>query len=569
MPGYSSDQFYNFQRYEKNSSPRRDGDDNANFSYPSPIANPLNVDLKTRKDGARFVQRGFIRGIYPTTLGKVDNTTASTVKQRRLFFQFNPTTLDRSVSMSTTVLNPLLQDPSNLLQPIPGTSDFSFDMLFNREAEVASGTYVDDLFFRRKSSAIIDDLKQYGENTQKSDVSNIGVLADLYVLDSIIGQSITPDMIGFLKSYWKNASDLTQTSYNASSSSASFSFNPDAFGKVAEGNLGNSAFLSPLPIRIVFSSLFMIEGFVTSSSVQFIKFNSAYVPTICKVTLNVRALYIGFAREKAYLSDALETAVASIVEEQKTDAVTVNTLDIELKDGPGYIFKSPEMRISQRDETTGVYSLGRSIETSAGAFFDWYNNTGYDKPEFDIARDKFYFEGNLRTWTSPSFASKFKNEEFKWDFSANLRMYEILSEDNGTFKKGESLLLCDIPITYKNASGLKDNTSTAIAEKAAQKTTEATAQVDRWYAIGPKLRPKVLSKTSTIQMDVEVTATLTLTLKQMGEQTLKYTDMKTLKIGPEDADTKAQWVDTSNGQKQFHLGRGGGSYNKRVTTSGL
>lgn len=573
MAGYSSDQFYKFGSYENNNNPQRKQDDNANFIYPSSISNPLNIDLATRKDGGRFVQRGFIRGIFPTTLGKVKSETANTVKKRRLFFQFNPTTLDRSVSMSTTVLNPLLQDPSNLLQPVPGMSDFSFDMLFNREAEVAAGVHVNDLFFQRKSSDITEDLQRYGYNTKKSDVSNIGVLADLYILDSIIGQSITPDMVDFLKDYWKNASDLSKTSYDATrGGGASFSFNPKAFEDIAisDANLGNSAFLSPLPIRIVFSSMFMVEGFVTSSSVQFIKFNSSYVPTICKVTLNVRALYIGFAKEKAYLSDSLETAVASIVEEQRDDAVNANTLDIELKDGPGYIFKTPNMTISQRNESTDVYNIERRLTFNyGGAFFDWYNNTGNGLPDFDVSRDKIAFEGVLQTWTSPSFADKFKKEEFKWDFSANLRMYEILAEDADQYKKGEELLLCDIPITYKTASGSKDLTSVEVAENAVKKTTQQTAQTNRWFANGPKTRRLMLKKTSTIRMEIKVNATLKFTSKQYGEVERTYEDMKYMTVGPESESTKAEWISIDNNQRQFHLGRGGGSYTKRITTSGL
>ena len=43
---------------------------------------------------------------------------------------------------------------------------------------------------------VVDD---YGTNTSHSDVASLGVLADLYVLDSIIGQSITPDTAEVLR----------------------------------------------------------------------------------------------------------------------------------------------------------------------------------------------------------------------------------------------------------------------------------------------------------------------------------------------------------------------------------
>ena len=82
-------------------------------------------------------------------------------------------------------------------------------------------------------------------------------------------------------------------------------FNSDLFKIGANAALGNSAFLSPMPIRIVFSSLFMVEGFVTSSAVAFQKFSKTMVPTVCTVTLNVQAMYFGFARKKSFLSDAI------------------------------------------------------------------------------------------------------------------------------------------------------------------------------------------------------------------------------------------------------------------------
>lgn len=348
MAGYASDQFYNFQSYEgANKSITRKPDDNANFNYPGANTSPL-FSVKTDdalKYTSKYIQRGFIRGIYPASLGKVSNTSASKVKQRRLFFQFNPTTLDRTVSMSTAVLSPLLQDPTNLLQPVPGSADFSFSILFNRESEVVSAEYSTNSrnnngnFGKAKGTQITGDLKDYGGNVSQGDVSSLGVLEDLYILDSIIGQSITQDMVDFLKDYWNNASTLSQSSYEAGDGSASFSFDSTKFDTSVKKTLGNTAFLSPLPIRIVFSSLFMVEGFVNQSSVEFIKFSSNYVPTICRVTLGVRALYIGFAKEKAYLTDALDTAVAA----QQAAIVADSALSIKmmalLKSGTYFNYK--------------------------------------------------------------------------------------------------------------------------------------------------------------------------------------------------------------------------------------
>jgi hypothetical protein len=81
-------------------------------------------------------------------------------------------------------------------------------------------------------------------------------------------------------------------------------------------NFGNSAFLVSMPIRIVFSSLFMVEGYVTATMVTFNKFNANMVPTQCTVGIQMQALYIGFARKDTFLTltlaEGLEAANAAL-----------------------------------------------------------------------------------------------------------------------------------------------------------------------------------------------------------------------------------------------------------------
>ena len=387
--GYSTDQFANFNDYESG-SPQADGQDNPPFAYPgnrSPNVYDRAGGLATNKTVTDTrVQRGFIRGIFPeilekaATVDKSYKTAPSLIPTRRCFFQFNPALILRSVESSTTVLNPLLQPATELLQPIPGQAAFEFQLLFNREREV-SNHRVSDGQGREptmsKVSTFNKELSDYGAtktNPYKPEhVAELGVLADLYVLDSIIGQSITQDSITTLTSYWdiqkrnrvatsstveNQDGSKTTTTNNADGSvdvtivkkgettgTTERTVNPDAFGATdfksddiqnkLKSVLGNSAFLSPLPIRIVFSSLFMVEGFVTSSNVAFHKFSNTMIPTVCSVTLNVQALYLGFAKKDSYVSNQLATQLKASADlkkdEEKAKAVAKKGLEDGLK----------------------------------------------------------------------------------------------------------------------------------------------------------------------------------------------------------------------------------------------
>ena len=507
MPGYASDQFFGYSGYETTGqSINRKQDDNPSFIYPANKTSPLFTT-----DGGEYtsknIQRGFIRGIYPAALGKVATPNSSKVKQRRLFFQFNPTTLDRSVSMSSSVLNPLLQDPSNLLQPVPGMCDFSFDILFNREAEVASKRHENSLGTETvASNSLTGNLSNYGTTdmpTTSSDVSNIGVLADLYVLDSIIGQSITQDMVDFLKDYWNNASTLSQTSYDSENGSASFSFDSDKFQTTVQSNFGNAAFLSPLPIRVVFSSLFMVEGFVTSSSVQFVKFTSNYVPTICKVTLQIRALYVGFAREKAYLSNALETAVASAAEAKKTDDATERKLKILLNEINFKFFSPTFIKKRAYRQTVGdndIFYTSSSLGDNNWDFASLWNNLspiGYPASGYDYMD----IVGEVHTYVSANFGNAIKDETITWDFSAIGTMTEITPS-------GVKNVILDGPITFLTFNAGDEVSNTDIANNAVKTTNSNKPRKNQWVF------PKILKTTASVNANssflIEIKLTITM-----------------------------------------------------------
>lgn len=312
---YPFNQFANMGDYETITYGRQTND-NAEYLYPGNLI-PNIYDSpadKTRTD--TVVQRGFIRGIMPQVINdnpvSSKSKTMSFLKQasvpvRRCFFQFNPSLILRSVTASSSTLNPLLQDPSQLIQPIPGQSSFEFQLLFNREREVSNQKFAPPGRTKLQNTSRNPVNVEAGTVSQE-DVGSIGVLADLHVLDSIIGQSITQDLVNMVQAYWAVSSSLTNQANKGEKDFTPIDlqqFGQEDFKKKLASVYGNTAFLNPMPVRIVFSSLFMVEGFVTASNVAFHKFTKNMVPTVCTVTLSVQALYIGFARKNAYLSDQL------------------------------------------------------------------------------------------------------------------------------------------------------------------------------------------------------------------------------------------------------------------------
>jgi hypothetical protein len=367
---YSSNQFLNLPTVESgynNPNPiARTADDNPEFLYPGKfMPNIYEAPKEVRQGNTNViqgltrldVQRGFIRGIFPEIVQKINEKAQGNPKLgrdlklkyrnlkppvRRCFFQFNPSLILRSVQASSSTINTLLQDPTQLLQAIPGQASFEFQLLFNREREVAGQKY------RQPSGGMVPtdnyraSLENYGaegNSYNQNQVGDLGVLVDLYVLDSIIGQSITQDTMDTIRAYWQASKNLRATGEKDAQGKVINPYEKEDFfggkdGKYKTGLenvLGNSAFLNPMPVRIVFSSLFMVEGFVTASSVAFHKFSREMVPTVCQVTLNVQALYIGFAKKNSYITQQLEDQITTDLENAGEDAENRKVIEKALK----------------------------------------------------------------------------------------------------------------------------------------------------------------------------------------------------------------------------------------------
>lgn len=330
---YSTNQFYNFSNYESGAAPTNIGTtDNPAFIWPASHS-------KNGVTGnATPLQRGYIR-MLAEAYG-VDDSSKK-LAARRFHFQFNPDVLTRQVEARNDVQLWMNQDPAQFVNPIPGNANFAFDFIINREAEVASRSYRtsyqgstrkvttntilpgDSVTPPSVPTGVIGNVSrgvQQGVYSQSS-VVDIGVLADLHVFDQIIGQGLNAEV---LNKYTKKVVGLSNA-YNEKvtagaggneSTADSEDTVPEAETiKVPEletflyGNINNGAFLVSQPVRIVFSSLFMVEGFISSSTVTFNKFNPAMVPTQCTVSVTMTAMYIGFATKNTFLTNSLRAVI--------------------------------------------------------------------------------------------------------------------------------------------------------------------------------------------------------------------------------------------------------------------
>jgi hypothetical protein len=334
---YSKDQFYKIGVYENDvnltDADNRNADDNPNFLWPS----------KTNLNAATGVTNNISRG-YMRMISTAFGADYTYLGKRRLHFQFNPETLSRNVTARNDVQLWMNQDPIQFTQPIPGDANFNFELIFNREQEVASGMYRTNNGTYESGDNNYSVLNNNKEGTIKGEyspkaVTQIGVLADLQVFDQLIGQGINKQLIDALAK--KAEKDIA--AYNAQKKIEAKSAGIDVTdteavipGKVEanSGNIdktlqlgvGNSAFIVSQPIRIVFSSLYMVEGFITSTNVTFDKFNPAMVPVQCRIAVSMQAMYIGFAAKKTFLSDIY----ADVQQKEYEDTVLPPEAEAEL-----------------------------------------------------------------------------------------------------------------------------------------------------------------------------------------------------------------------------------------------
>ena len=171
--------------------------DNPPFIWPGATTHDLGT-----LNGKYKPLRGYIRRL--NEFYKKMGLDASSISNRKCSFQFQPETVTRNVSGNSYDTQYFFnQDPGQLTVPIPGQSTFSIKLLFNREPEVTSNKYLTfdrrliSSFGTRPSPTIVDNKDSLfaTEKFSPSWVTKIGVLADILVLDPVIGQGINSETV--------------------------------------------------------------------------------------------------------------------------------------------------------------------------------------------------------------------------------------------------------------------------------------------------------------------------------------------------------------------------------------
>lgn len=302
---------------------------NPRFIYPTRVVRMVENAVGQRGPGGVVpitvpLKSGFMRNVNTGYASSGVN-----MPRTKLQFQFNPQEIQQEVVARQDMYLSVLQDPAQLSQPVAGNANFRFDLLFDRTMEVKNGG-------GKTGGVRVDDPPGVSPGDGgPGDAADIGVLADLQVMYAIIGQGMNSLTVSEQSARIK---DITKREYERAVSAQDPFFNKlnafnqakittddkviyekkdfeelynKAFKDYSNVNIGNAAFLVPMPVRIVFSSLYMVDGYVVKSSVLFTKFSTKLVPIQCRVMLEVNAVYLGFARDTTFLTQQIDKNVSS------------------------------------------------------------------------------------------------------------------------------------------------------------------------------------------------------------------------------------------------------------------
>lgn len=308
MTRYTKDQFFNITKTGE-SGTKQDGFftpsglTQAPFKYPGNTVRFTgfkNTDANFRNDPTSWpLQKGYMRSLLPSQTygpsGPVDIPSA--VCQ----FQFNPATIRQNVQQNPNVTHFIMQEPSQYSQPMMGNVNFQFDLLFDRSAELNTRS--------RVSRGRLDTNSPWDKNGPE----DVGVLHDLSRLFSVIGQGMSQDQLEFaytsLSQQYINDPRTEVTTVgegeDATEETSSIALDESRFRNFLNENLGNAGFLLPLPVRVLFSSLYIVEGLVQSCEVQFTRFTTQMVPMQCFVSIVMEAKYIGFSKSRTFFTYSL------------------------------------------------------------------------------------------------------------------------------------------------------------------------------------------------------------------------------------------------------------------------
>jgi hypothetical protein len=296
---YRSDQWFNLHnnaltgesldRYSRSNAAGGivTGAGNWPFQYPNRAIRDMDGNSRSP------MKRGYIR-----SLAFGENKSEFAIQKCQ--FQFNPSQIAQSVQQNTSVLTFIQQDPAQYSQPMPGNVSFSFDLFFDRSAELNNNLSI----LGAPNTLDTDNPWETGNP------SEIGVLHDLSHLYRVIGVGVNSAMEDYLNKSAIAANNAEiASSQNDPDAETQPEFDENQFNNDVSTfmnyNVGNTAFLLPLPCRIVFSSLYIVEGLVKDINVLFTKFTETMVPMQCSVQVMFEAKYIGFAKKNTFFDYVL------------------------------------------------------------------------------------------------------------------------------------------------------------------------------------------------------------------------------------------------------------------------
>ena len=340
---------------------------NRPFAYPGPTQRNLNKDGKFEE--SKVMQRGYIRSI-PTKIYGIQQPVM------KASFQFNPSALQQSVQAQADTLDMIRQDPSQYSTPKPGNTNLAFNLKFDRSHEL------------NNYKETVGERGGYGidKNVWSRGPELVGVYHDIDALYRVIGQGAYAETHQYLKEVVRRRGVLSLNDSTGSTvgdwvggavggndiqgdDDEGFTFDDSLtylFGdEETEGGLiNNTAFLVPQPVRLVFSSLFVVEGHVMASNVTYSRWTPSLVPIMADVSLTIDAKDIGFSRPKMLLTSALEVAAKNAEQEVQ------------------------EQQDAQQEAVTEALSMIRSAkvgiidltERERGGTDDKWGNTNSNKP---------------------------------------------------------------------------------------------------------------------------------------------------------------------------------------------
>lgn len=336
---YATNQFYKINSFEPFS--------NYGVNVPGPTDNPPYMyPPKTLRNAANGVSTNIQRG-YIRMMSELFDKKSVELSRRRFHFQFNPDSITRSVAARNDIQLWMNMDPAQMTQPIPGDANFAFELLLNREPEVTSGKQAVVGGQYAASNALISAntpaiLPTEGDtNVGQYNVADIGVLADLIVFDELIGQGLNSSLLksmvdraetGYEYRAAQEAAqnkDSTKDEDDKTPTTTTKTFSRQEVETALKSNWGNSAFLISQPIRVVFSSLFIVEGYVSSTNVTFNKFSPTMVPTQAVIAIQMQAMYMGFGKKETFFTKtftANEEKYEQAAQNRKTETSALKTL---------------------------------------------------------------------------------------------------------------------------------------------------------------------------------------------------------------------------------------------------